>query len=121
MSNWQPKNLAADELTFRQLSAKYNVSPQAIAAANDVPWTTSAVTDWIIEAGGKMLESGHAIFQPGNRILLPAPRQEGIPVVAPPAPSARTSNGGDGSKYLLAGAVAGLLFLAYKNAQRKDG
>jgi len=70
---WVPKALDSDELTLKAQAKKYGVTAREIARVNEVPWQTEAINDWVIEAGGRMLESGYAVFEPGNVILLPGP------------------------------------------------
>lgn len=114
---WTTKFLEADELTLKDQAKKYGTTAQAIVAANDVEWTKTAINDWVLEAGGKMLDSGWAVFQRDNQILLPLPVEETSPVINPPM-AAQTKASGTSNKWLLAGMVGGLLLLAYKNEKR---
>lgn len=68
---WVEKELTEDELTLKKQRIKYNTTAREIAAKNGIAWSTKAINKWVLEVGGKMLSSGYAVFQPGNKILLP--------------------------------------------------
>ena len=109
---WMPKALDPDELTLSKQAKKYGVSSRQIAEVNEVPFTKTAINDWVIEAGGKMLGSGWAVFEPGNIILLPA---ISVPEGQQAAAIARIVNKPSGlttGHYLALGIGGGLLLLA---------
>lgn len=120
---WSVKYLEADELTFPAMERKYGVSARKIAEVNEVPWTTSAVTDWIIEAGGKQLPSGHAVFQVDNAILLPmktaAQQNAENGANAGAMMAAQTQASTPSTKWLVAGMVGGLLLFGFQKAQKR--
>ena len=68
---WVEKELTDDELTLKKQRIKYNTTAREIVAKNGIEWSTRAINKWVLEVGGKMLSSGYAVFQPGNKILLP--------------------------------------------------
>lgn len=75
---WVVRELSAHDLSvdprgnLLSLARKYNTSPQEIVAANEVQWSTKAINEWVMDAGGKMMSSGFAVFQPGNKLFLPS-------------------------------------------------
>lgn len=83
---WVARELSAHDLSvdprgnLMSLARKYDTSPQEIVSANEVQWSTKAINEWVMDAGGKMLSSGFAVFQPGNKLFLPS-------VAAIPEPS----------------------------------
>jgi hypothetical protein len=116
---WVCRALGPDELTLSAIARKYNTTPQAIVAGNEVEWRTEAINDWVIEAGGKLLPSGHTVFEPGNKIIVPVPRGALAPVLKPGVPGAPAPAAATASKrkfttgqWLALGTGAGLLVLA---------
>lgn len=75
---WVARELSVHDLSvdprgnLLSLAKKYGTSPQEIVAANEVQWSTKAINEWVMDAGGKMLSSGFAVFQPKSKLFLPA-------------------------------------------------
>lgn len=106
---WLAKPLDDDELTLEAMARKYGVTAKTIAEANDVEWSKEAINDWVMEAGGRMLSSGWAVFQPGNMILLPVPAE---PIQTPLSQQQKSKS--NIALYLVGGTVAGLALLSMK-------
>ena len=102
----------ADELhreagTLASLSAASGVDARTIVRANDVPFSTRAINDWVIASGGHWLPhvegtgmvpgsptGGWAVFRVGNKIWMPC------------AVAGNTDDAGvDWAKWLAAGAA----------------
>jgi hypothetical protein len=112
---WVCRALGPDELTLSAIAKKYGTTPQALVRGNDVEWRTEAINDWVIEAGGRLLPSGHTVFEPGNKILVPVKQGSLAPVVKPGAPASRATAGKrklSTGQWLALGTGAGLLVLA---------
>jgi len=108
---WADKTLTREDLpvgekSLASLAKKYNTTAQEIARRNMVSWNNKSVNKWIIDVGGKMLESGWAVFQPGNKIHLPQSQLL-------PAP------GGFGMWHALL--IAGGLYVGYKLVKKVKG
>jgi len=59
--------------TLSSLSRAYGVSAQEITDANDVPFSSTAINQWVVSSGGKYRSgsSGETVFTGKSKIMLP--------------------------------------------------